>query len=248
MKIMKYKKGRKGQYKLELANGQELFLYEEVILKYELLLRGYINECDMSLIASDNKEWDVYYASLSSLKSRFKSSYDIKELLLKKMFEEELIDKVILKLVSQGYLNDSLFARSYINNQIVTTMKGPKKIERELERHHVDWAIIKEEIQSYDQELQRERIDKVIQKSLKCNRKLGGAVLKKKITNDLVKLGYDSLLVEEVFLDVDIPDCSLIASLEYEKLRKRLERRYEGAELERKIKEKLYQKGLSYEN
>ena len=73
-------------------------------------------------------------------------------------------------------------------------------------------------------------------------------MLKKKITTDLVKLGYDSLLVEEVFLDVDIPDCSLIASLEYEKLRKRLERRYEGAELERKIKEKLYQKGLSYEN
>lgn len=248
MKIIKYKKSRKGQYKLELSNGQELFLYEEVILKYELLLKGYINECDISLIASDNKEWDVYYVALGSLKSRFRSAYDIKELLLKKMFEEELIDKAILKLVNQGYINDRLFARSYINNQIITTMKGPKKIERELENHHVDWEFIKEEIKSYNQELQRERINKFVQKSLKCNRKLGGVVLKKKITNDLVKLGYDSLLIEEVILEVDTPDCSLIASLEYEKLHKRLGRKYEGAELERKIKERLYQKGLSYEN
>lgn len=248
MKIIKYKKGKKGQYKLELSNGQELFLYEEVILKYELLLKREISECDMTLIAYDNKEWEVYYEALASLKSRFRSSYDIKELLLKKMFEEELIDKAILKLGDQGYLNDCLFARSYINNQIVTTMKGPKKIERELENHHVDVEIIKEEIQAYNQELQRERIDKIVQKALKCNRKLGGFVLKKKITNDLVRLGYDSMLIESVILDVDTPDCSLIAAREYEKLHKRLERKYEGAELERKIREKLYQKGLSYES
>jgi len=248
LKIVKYKKGAKGLYKVLLDDGRDLSLYEDVILKFDLLLKREILESEMESIRAFNLECDVYYVALNNIKARFKSTYDLEQFLIKKEYPKDLISKAIDKLLKQGYLNDRSFARSYINNQIVTTMKGPKKIERELERHHVDWAIIKEEIQSYDQELQRERIDKVIQKSLKCNRKLGGAVLKKKITNDLVKLGYDSLLVEEVFLDVDIPDCSLIASLEYEKLRKRLERRYEGAELERKIKEKLYQKGLSYEN
>ena len=39
MKILKYKKGSKGKYKVYLDNGLELQLYEDVILKYELLLK-----------------------------------------------------------------------------------------------------------------------------------------------------------------------------------------------------------------
>ena len=42
-------------------------------------------------------------------------------------------------------------------------------------------------------------------------------------------------------------DTSDIAKREYEKLYTRLSRKYSGKELEYKIKEKLYQKGLSYE-
>ena len=39
MKIIKYRKGSKGLYKVELDDGRVLSLYEEVILKYELLLK-----------------------------------------------------------------------------------------------------------------------------------------------------------------------------------------------------------------
>ena len=38
LKIEKYKKMINGKYKLFLDNGHEVILYEEVILKYELLL------------------------------------------------------------------------------------------------------------------------------------------------------------------------------------------------------------------
>ena len=38
MKIIKYKKGTKGLYKVELEDGRVLSLYEDVILKFELLL------------------------------------------------------------------------------------------------------------------------------------------------------------------------------------------------------------------
>ena len=45
----------------------------------------------------------------------------------------------------------------------------------------------------------------------------------------------------------EFKDDSDIAKKEYEKLYKKLSSKYEGAELEFKIKQKLYQKGLTYE-
>ena len=43
MKILKYKKKRNGQYEIELESGTSMVLYEEVILKYELLLNKSID-------------------------------------------------------------------------------------------------------------------------------------------------------------------------------------------------------------
>ena len=39
MKILKYKKKKNGQYELQLESGEVFVLYEEVILKFELLLK-----------------------------------------------------------------------------------------------------------------------------------------------------------------------------------------------------------------
>ena len=42
MIIIKYKKQNNGSYNIYLEDGRILSLYEEVILKYELLLKKYI--------------------------------------------------------------------------------------------------------------------------------------------------------------------------------------------------------------
>ena len=64
----------------------------------------------------------------------------------------------------------------------------------------------------------------------------------------MVNLGYDTLTISKVVNDFDFSNDKDIAKKEYEKLYKKLSRKYEGKELEYKIKEKLYQKGLYYED
>ena len=246
LKIVKYRKGTKGKYKIELENCSSLNLYEEVILKYELLLKKEINDEELCVIEKANQEWDVYYVALTSIKYRFKSVYDTREFLKKKEYPDELIDKAIDKLVSQGYLNDRSFCKSYINNQIFTTNKGPNKIIRELQTKKISSSIIEEEIKSFDKETQLEKINKVATRLHKSNRNRGGAVLKKKIFNDLINLGYNSDLICSVLEKLDFSNDKDIAKKEYDKLYKRLSRKYSGNELEYKIKEKLYQKGLYY--
>lgn len=248
MKIIKYKKNSNDKYKIYLDDGRELLLYEDVILKFELLLKKEIYEDDLIEIELVNQESDVYHVALESINHRFKSVYDTREFLIKKDYPLDLINSAISKLESQGYLNDRLFTKSYINNQIVASNKGPYKIKRELSEHRVDSNIIDEELVVFDEDTQLEKIKKVATRLYNSNRNRGGSVLKKKIFSDLNNLGYDNFVISKVVDNFDFSNNNDIAKKEYDKLYKKLSRKYSGKELEYKIKEKLYLKGLYYED
>ena len=247
LKIVKYKKENQGKYKVELDDGKVLSLYEDVILEYQLLLKKEINEETLIEIDKYNQECDVYYVALKSIQNRFNSVYDLKRKLLLKEYPEDLVDKAINKLLKQGYLNDQSYARSYINQQIITTNKGPYKIKKELLEKKIDLDIVDEEVLVYTDELQEERINKIISKELKRNHTRGGIVLKQKIYNTLKLLGYDITIINGVIENYSFENDLSIAKREYEKLYRKYSRKYSGDELKRVIKDKLYQKGLKYE-
>ncbi len=246
MKILKYKKISNGRYKVILDNS-ELVLYEDVILKYNLLINKEIDDNELININNDNQFFEVYYCALQSLKSRFKSEYDVYNLLLKKSYPNDLVDLAIEKLIVQGYLDDSSFAKAYINNQIVTTNKGPNKIRKELLVHHVDPNIINEQIALFSEEEQLEKITKLANRLNNNNRSKGGSVLKNKIFNYLVNYGYDISLIQDVLNSLDFSIDNDIAKKEYDKIYRKLSRKYSGDELMRKVHEKMYMKGLHYE-
>lgn len=246
MKINKYKKLRNGRYKVILDNC-ELELYEEVILKYSLLIKKEVDETLLLDINKDNSYYEVYYTALNSIKSRFKGVYDTKEFLLKKEFDPDNVDLVIDKLINQGYLNDRSYAKSYINNKMITTNNGPYKIKKELLNHKIDINIIDEELEIFSEEEQIEKIEKLSNRFLKSNRTRGGSILRQKISNDLVNYGYDSKLINRVISKLDFSVDDDLYKREYDKLYRKLSRKYEGSELEYKIKEKLYLKGLKKE-
>ena len=247
MKIIKYKKARNGKYSVFLDDGREFLFYEEVILKYELLLKKEILEKDLNDINQSNLEYDVYYVALNSIKNRYRSTYELKELLRKKEYPEEMIDMAIEKLTKQGYLNDRNFAKSYINSQIITTNHGPNRIRGDLEKKRISSDIINEELELYTEDEQKEKIKKVVEYRMKINRSRGGVVLQKKIYNDCLLLGYDSTIINSVMNNYTFTNYTDLAKKEYDKLYKKLSSKYSGYELEKRIKEKLFMKGLSYE-
>ncbi len=247
MKIEKYKKLSGNRYKLFLEDGEELILYEEVILKYELLLHQKI-EIKMRIeISRLNQEYDVYYVALRLLKSRFRSRYELKEMLIRREYPVEMIEKALTKLESQGYLNDQSFAKSYVHNQMITTSKGPKKLYQELLDKKISTDFILIALEDYSESLQTERIEKIVSKMIKSNHTRGGNVLRKKIFQDLLRLGYNPSLIQDTLEKQDFSDNVDLSKKTYDKLYQRLSRKYSGKELEYKIREKMYQKGFYYE-
>ena len=246
-KIIKYKKGSRGKYKVYLEDGRELSFYEEVILKYQLLIKKEIDE--ETLIEADqyNQECDVYYVALHSIENRYKSVFELRMWLKNREYPDELIGKAIDTLKRQGYLNDLSYAKSYVNTQMITTHNGPYKIMRDLQDKKVDSEYIDEAISAFTDEDQEERVRKLIEKDIRSNHTKGGIVLKQKIYNRLKTLGYDISILNRMIEKYSFGNDTAIAKKEYEKLMRKYSRKYEGEELKRIVNEKMYMKGLKYE-
>ena len=231
MKILKYQKKKNGKYLLTLEDGREFLYYEEVILQYQLLLKKEILESDLLEIHETNLFYDVYYVALKSIQLRMKSEYELRVFLQKKEYPEEMISKAISKLLEQGYLNDRVFARS----------------RRDLENKKIDSSIILEELSCFDLESQKEKLHKITKKGIQSNHSRGGVVLKQKIMNDCKLLGYDSSVISSVLSTYSFSSDPDLAKKEYEKLYQKYSKKYEGYELKSKIREKMFQRGLTYE-
>lgn len=69
-----------------------------------------------------------------------------------------------------------------------------------------------------------------------------------KIRIDLLNLGYSNALIENVINNISFCDENEILEKEFQKEYRKLSKKYNGNELNTKIKYNLYKKGFSYDN
>ncbi len=248
MKIEKFKRNRNGSYTLFLENQEELTVYEEVILKYELLLSKKLDDKKKETILLENAFWETYYQGLKVIEKRAKTKKELKEDLKKKGYLPENIDQTIQKLEEQKYLDDLRYADSYVNNQMLTTSWGPLKIKNMLLQKGVEEDLVNQALLAYTEELEREKLEKKVTKMITSNRTKSPTFLKQKIKQTTLSEGYHFNILQEVLENVSFQDDKALREREYNKLKRRLERKYSGEELERQIKMKLYQKGFTNQN
>ena len=247
MKIEKFKKRPNGLYTIYLDNFNTYDFYEEIILKYELLLTKTIEEDKLNKIIEDNKNYESYYDALKTLKRAIKTKEEIRKLLTDKKYSKESIDFAITTLEKQGYINDKNYSKSYIHNSIITTNKGPKKIEEELIKKGIVFDNYNEALEEYNTSLEKEKIEKLISKKIKSNHNKSAKVLKQKLQIDLINNGFSKDIIKEILNSTTIEENNDIAKKEYEKYYKKLSKKYSGKELEYKLKQKMYSLGFNIE-
>ena len=117
MKINKFKKVGLNKYKIYSDNGV-LTIYEDVILKYNLLYKKDIDTDLLLQINEDNYKASIYDSAIRYIGIRMRSIKEVKEYLNKKKYDNKDIESVVNKLIEQGLLNDKKFAISYVNDKI----------------------------------------------------------------------------------------------------------------------------------
>lgn len=243
MKIEKFKKLKSGMYELQLDNYEKIFTYEEIILSEELLISKEITSLQLKKIEDMNKYYDCYYMTLKIIKRVSKTRYEL-YMKLKENYDSEIINKVLDKLEKQNYINDSLYANSYLNNQINTTYHGPYRIRKDMEKKGIANDIINDIMLQYTDDIQLAKIKKIVNKKITSNHNKSNNALMHKIKSDLQMDGFDLSLINSVISNISISDDSEIREREYNKIKSRLEKKYSGTELEYRIKQKMALKGF----
>ncbi len=243
MKIIKCKKISGDKYKVDLDNGQQLTIYEDVIVNRELLGK----DLDASLlmqIQQDNQFADFYNKAIRYIGIRLRSEKEMRDYLNKKGLFEKDIQVILMRLKEVGLLDDRMFAKAYIHDKLSLTNQGFLKIKNTLLQHEIDEGVIDSLLQEVEIDYD-ERIRKIIAKQLKHNVGTSKMVLRNKLYHQLISLGYEP---GDILRNLDLNHIDEKGRLEkeYQKLYRKYASKYEGEAFYSFLKRKLYQKGFAY--
>lgn len=193
MQILKYEKKANGKYKIYLENNRAITLYEDVIIKNNLLYKKEIDEELLNKLDQDNNKEDIYSKCIKYISVRVRSIHEMREYLKRKQMDNPTIEKTIDKLIKNNLLDDEIFAKAFIHDKLNFTTMGPYKIEQELKKHKIDSQIISKYLTVIDEAEIDNKINKHINKILKSSRKKQN--IRNKIYMKLLSLGYSNEMI-----------------------------------------------------
>lgn len=242
MKIEKIKKSGK-KYKIMLDNDESITTYDDVIINKGLLYHKEVDACLLNEINKETSYYDIYYKCVNYITKKLRSEKEINEYIDSCSVSD--IDKknTIKKLKEIGLINDINFVKAFVSDRINLSSDGKEKIKKSLLEHNISIDIINEELDKISNDVIKNKIEKLINKKIKST-KYTGYILKQKVVNDLINLGYSKNEIIEVYDNINIDNDNLLKK-EYDKIYKKLSLKYSDKELYNKIKTKLYQKGFS---
>ena len=242
MKIDKYKYLKNSKYEV-IINNEKYIIYEDIILKNELLIKKEISKRELDLLLEENNFYEAYYKSIKYINLKLRTKKEIEDYLKRNEFDKKTISSVITRLEEEKYLDDDIYSKAYIHDQIVLKLVGPNKIKKDLIKLKIKEDIIDKNIIIYTKDIELEKLEKLISKAINTNKNKSSYMLKNKILADMINRGFTKEYIEEILNNKNIDDADIYQK-EYDKLYNKLSKKYQGKELEYKIKQKLYQKGF----
>ena len=239
MNIVKYERLKNGKYKVYLDNEDSITLYEDVILNNNLLINKNIDNLDK--ILSDNNEFEAYNKAVKYISVKMRSKKEIKAY-LNKYYEEDIINRIIDKLVKNGLINDSKYVYAYYLDKIDLSNDGPNKIKDNLLKLGINEEVINNNI-TVDNKLIYDKLNHLIDKKIKTSKGYSGNILKQRLISYFINLGYDLDMINEIINTknlVNIED----GIKEYNKLLNKYKNKYDDYKLDVFIRSKLYAKGF----
>jgi regulatory protein len=243
MIIKKYTKMKTNKYKVKIDD-IEVKLYDDVIIKYQLLRKKEITDEEFQEITEYNDKLEAYYKALRYISNRLRTEKEIFEY-LNKTYSKSVVNETIERLKKDGYLNKEIYLKSYFADQINLSYNGPEKIKKDLIKLGFTEDEFIETLNNISDDIWLEKVHHIMEKKIKANHNYGFYKLREKLIYEVCNMGYYKWMVEEVINSLDIKVDERIIEKEYHKIYSKLSKKFEGNELEYQVRIKLLQKGFS---
>ncbi len=243
MKILKYKKLRGNLYKI-ITDKAEYKLFDDIIIKYGLLLKKDITEDELNKILGENNYFLAYDIGLRAISVKLRTEKELTSILKKKGFNGKEINYAIDRLNKGGYLNHKVYIEAYIHDMLNLYIVGEDKIYHDL----IDLGFKDKEITPFLEKINKDiyidKINKYINKKLKGN-KNSAKEFKRKTLNELINKGFKKGDILSCLDNIEIQDNEEIINRLVNKLYKKYIIKYDSYTTKLKIKNYLYQKGYN---
>lgn len=240
MKIEKMTKMRSGKYKIEFDSHEKIIVYDDIILKHNLLYHSILTEAELNQLQKDNEQYEVYDKCVKFISKKIRSEKEIRDYIYKTV--GEVREDIIQRLKNNGFINDKMFTSAFIYDKMNLSNNGPLKIKRELLDHHILEEQIDQELEKYTEDIVNEKLSHLMEKKIKANTKYSKYILKQKLVFYFSDLGYEKEKIN-YFFDQHYVGNDVAILKDYNKIKRTLEKKYPGEDIQFKIKQKLYQKG-----
>lgn len=243
MEIVKFKKGKRNIYELEFDNGLKCKLYDDVIVKFNLISNKRLDNKKLDEVLTYNDSLGAYYDSIRKINTKLRSEVELKKYLKEKEYSDEIINETISKLKKDGYINRELYIKSYINDAYKFTPYGPEKIKSELYK----FGFNDREIEPLLNQDYYDKVVKLIDKKFKGSINCSVNMFKQKVNNYLISNGYPKEMFIE-YLNNQYFDDSKELRKDALKLINKYQKKYDNIKLALFIKDKLYKKGYNIDD
>ena len=238
MKINKFKKVGKNKYKIIFDN-IDLILYEDVILKYDLLIKKDVDLDLIDKIIEENKYEDAFESSVSYIEIKMRNKKEIIDYLRKKEFNESHINYAVDKLNKLNLLNEKRYIEAFINDKVNLTLDGPFKIRKALLDFDFSENDIDNYLNTFSSDIWESKLNKIINKKKSLMKNKSYTMFINKLKLDLYNMGYDKYMIDNLLMNIEYSSNAI--DKEIEKAKKKFKND------KNKIISSLLRKGYNYE-
>ena len=203
MLITKVEVQKKQKNYFNLYTNDDIYLFsvtEETLLKFTISKNKEFSEAELNAIQSYDQKMRCINQAYRYLTRRPHLNAELKRKLLSKNYSNSIIERTLEYLNQKNYLNDNVFIKMFMNEQINLKKSGPLIIKKKLmEKGALSSSIDPILSEGYPEELQLENAAKLFQVKIKTIRDHDQKKVKEKLFRFLQQKGFTWPVIEKVF-------------------------------------------------
>ena len=129
---------------------------------------------------------------------RERSQKEVEDKLIEMRMIPDAREQIIIKLMKDNFLNEERFARSFVRGKFRIKKWGRIKIKQELKLKEISSPIVKLAMTEIDEEKYRQTLYELAEKKLDLIRETNSFKRRKKLSDHLLRKGYEAPLVFEI--------------------------------------------------
>ena len=203
-KIEQQKKNKK-RYSLFYNDRFILGISEESLLEFNIYTGKELPDEIIIHIERKEKYIAIREQSWRYLSRRMHSKKELRDKLKAKGYNNEYIDKIIFELEDKNYLNDDIFARQVVSDEINLKKNGPVLIKNKLLKKGIENSLISLIIDElYDEKMQYQNCLYIAEKKHESLTKNDHRSFRNKLGRFLFQKGYSWEMINRVISVLDV--------------------------------------------